>query len=194
MPGATPLLVEDRTERLRDRFEVLRVLDRVVDHGLGKRAAGPIGLLAAFVEGDAAKMLNQRAIAESLEADQLRGQHRIENRLRLRCPRPAKHSQIEIGSPAVFLTGLDVLAGHAGLAREYAAAYADLSLARAELSRVRAELSGRDARQKLVRQQVALLEKLGLRFERMIQLSDHGGENKLFAVSKPVAASRIATK
>jgi DNA repair protein RecN (Recombination protein N) len=74
-----------------------------------------------------------------------------------------QHSQIEVGSPAVFLTGLDVLAGHAALAREYAAAYADLSLARAELSRVRAELSGRDARQRLVRQQVVLLEKLGPR-------------------------------
>ena len=74
-----------------------------------------------------------------------------------------QHSQIEIGSPAVFLTGLDVLAGHGTLSREYAAAYADLSLARAELSRVRAELAGRDARQRLVRQQVALLEKLGPR-------------------------------
>jgi DNA repair protein RecN (Recombination protein N) len=74
-----------------------------------------------------------------------------------------QHSQIEIGSPAIFLTGLDVLAGHAALAREYAAAYADLSFARAELSRVRAELAGRDARQRLVREQVALLEKLGPR-------------------------------
>jgi DNA repair protein RecN (Recombination protein N) len=72
-----------------------------------------------------------------------------------------QHSQIEIGSPAVFLAGLDVLAGHAGLAREYAAAYADLSFARAESARVRAELAGRDARQRLVREQVALLEKLG---------------------------------
>lgn len=27
---------------------------------------------------------------------------------------------------------------------------------------------------------IRLLEKLGLRFERMIQLADHGGENKLF--------------
>ena len=41
---------------------------------------------------------------------------------------------------------------------------------------------------------IALLEKLGLRFEKMIQLSDHGGENKLFAISKPLAASRIAAK
>ena len=74
-----------------------------------------------------------------------------------------QHAQIEIGSPSLFLSGLDVLAGHAGLVREYGAAYADLSLARSELSRVRAELSGRDARQRLVRQQVALLEKLGPR-------------------------------
>src|SRR5450432_3298410 len=74
-----------------------------------------------------------------------------------------QHSQIEIGSPAVFLTGLDVLAGHAALGREYAAAYADWSLARAEWSRVRAELAGRDARQRLVREQLALLEKLGPR-------------------------------
>jgi DNA repair protein RecN (Recombination protein N) len=74
-----------------------------------------------------------------------------------------QHSQIEIGSPTVFLSGLDVLAGNAELARQYAAAYADLSLARAELSRVRAELAGRDTRQRLVRQQVALLEKLGPR-------------------------------
>src|ERR1700748_2969290 len=49
-----------------------------------------------------------------------------------------QHAQIEIGSPAIFLAGLDVLAGHAALARQYAAAFADLSLARAELSRVRA--------------------------------------------------------
>ncbi len=74
-----------------------------------------------------------------------------------------QHSQIEVGSPAAFLAGLDVLAGHAALSREYAAAYADLSLARAELSRVRAELAGRDTRQRLVRQQLALLEKLGPR-------------------------------
>ena len=74
-----------------------------------------------------------------------------------------QHAQIEIGSPALFLSGLDVLAGHSALVREYGAAYADLSLARSELSRVRAELSGRDARQRLVRQQVALLEKLGPR-------------------------------
>ncbi len=74
-----------------------------------------------------------------------------------------QHSQIEVGSPAVFLMGLDVLAGHTALSREYAAAYADLSLARAELSRVRAELAGRDTRQRLVRQQLALLEKLGPR-------------------------------
>lgn len=72
-----------------------------------------------------------------------------------------QHSQIEVGSPAVFLTGLDVLAGHAALSREYAAAYADLSLARSELSRVRAELAGRDTRQRLVRQQLALLENWG---------------------------------
>ncbi len=74
-----------------------------------------------------------------------------------------QHAQIEIGSPALFLSGLDVLAGHATLVRKYGAAYADLSLARAELSRVRAELAGRDARQRLVREQVALLEKLGPR-------------------------------
>ena len=74
-----------------------------------------------------------------------------------------QHAQIEIGSPALFVSGLDVLAGHAGLVRKYGAAYADLSLARTELSRVRAELAGRDARQRLVRQQVALLEKLGPR-------------------------------
>ena len=71
-----------------------------------------------------------------------------------------QHAQIEIGSPALFLSGLDVLAGHVALVRAYGAAYADLSLARAELSRVRAELAGRDARQRLVRQQVVLLEKL----------------------------------
>ncbi|HEX3777635.1 MAG TPA: AAA family ATPase [Polyangiaceae bacterium] len=74
-----------------------------------------------------------------------------------------QHSQIEIGSPAIFLAGLDVLAGNAALGREYGAAYADLSLARVELSRVRSELAGRDARQRLVREQVALLEKLGPR-------------------------------
>lgn len=74
-----------------------------------------------------------------------------------------QHAQVEIGSPALFVSGLDVLAGHAPLVQSYAAAYADWSLARAELSRVRAELSGRDARQRLVRQQVALLEKLGPR-------------------------------
>ncbi len=74
-----------------------------------------------------------------------------------------QHAQIEIGSPAIFLAGLDVLAGQTPLAREYGAAFADLSLARAELSRVRAELAGRDARQRLVREQVALLEKLGPR-------------------------------
>jgi DNA repair protein RecN (Recombination protein N) len=74
-----------------------------------------------------------------------------------------QHAQIEIGSPALFVSGLDVLAGHAALVQKYSAAYADLSMARAELSRVRAELAGRDARQRLVRQQVALLEKLGPR-------------------------------
>ena len=41
---------------------------------------------------------------------------------------------------------------------------------------------------------ITLLEKLGLRFEKMIQLSDHGGESKLFAASAPHAASRIAAK
>jgi [ribosomal protein S5]-alanine N-acetyltransferase len=41
---------------------------------------------------------------------------------------------------------------------------------------------------------IALLEKLGLRFEKMIQLSDHGGENKLFAVSKPLAGSRSSSQ
>ena len=74
-----------------------------------------------------------------------------------------QHAQIEIGSPALFLSGLDVLAGHGALVRSYGAAYADFSLARAELSRVRAELSGRDARQRLVREQVALLEQLAPR-------------------------------
>jgi DNA repair protein RecN (Recombination protein N) len=74
-----------------------------------------------------------------------------------------QHAQIEVGSPALFVSGLDVLAGQAALVREYGAAYADLSLARAELSRVRAELAGRDARQRLVREQVAVLEKLGPR-------------------------------
>ena len=74
-----------------------------------------------------------------------------------------QHAQIEIGSPALFVSGLDVLAGHGALVREYGAAYADLSLARAELSRVRAELAGRDARQRLVRDQAALLERLAPR-------------------------------
>ncbi len=37
-----------------------------------------------------------------------------------------QHAQIEIGSPALFISGLDVLAGHAALVREYTAAYADL--------------------------------------------------------------------
>jgi DNA repair protein RecN (Recombination protein N) len=83
-----------------------------------------------------------------------------------------QHAQIEIGSPGLFLGGLDVLAGHAELVRQYSAAYADLSLARAELSRVRAELSGRDARQRLVRQQVALLEKLGPRPGEHARLSE----------------------
>lgn len=74
-----------------------------------------------------------------------------------------QHAQIEVGSPALFVSGLDVLAGQAALVREYGAAYADLSLARTELSRVRVELAGRDARQRLVREQVALLEKLAPR-------------------------------
>jgi RimJ/RimL family protein N-acetyltransferase len=34
---------------------------------------------------------------------------------------------------------------------------------------------------------IALLEKLGLGFERIIALPDHGGENKLFAASAPPA-------
>ncbi|MEO8905932.1 MAG: AAA family ATPase [Polyangiaceae bacterium] len=83
-----------------------------------------------------------------------------------------QHAQIEIGSPALFVSGLDVLAGHAALVRQYGAAYADLSMARAELSRVRAELSGRDARQRLVREQVALLEKLGPRPGEHSRLSE----------------------
>ncbi len=83
-----------------------------------------------------------------------------------------QHAQIEIGSPALFVSGLDVLAGHAALVRQYAAAYADLSMARAELSRVRAELAGRDARQRLVRNQVALLEKLGPRPGEHSRLSE----------------------
>jgi DNA repair protein RecN (Recombination protein N) len=74
-----------------------------------------------------------------------------------------QHAQIEIGSPALFISGLDVLAGHAALVREYTAAYADLSLARAELARIRAELAGRDARQQVVREQLAKLERLGPR-------------------------------
>ena len=32
---------------------------------------------------------------------------------------------------------------------------------------------------------IALLEKLGLRFEKIITQPDHGGENKLFAASAP---------
>ncbi len=83
-----------------------------------------------------------------------------------------QHAQIEIGSPALFVSGLDVLAGHAPLVRQYSAAYADLSLARSELSRVRAELAGRDARQRLVREQVALLEKLGPRSGEHSRLSE----------------------
>jgi len=74
-----------------------------------------------------------------------------------------QHAQIEIGSPALFISGLDVLAGQGALVREYIAAYADLSLARAELSRVRAELAGRDARQHLVRDQLTQLERLAPR-------------------------------
>jgi [ribosomal protein S5]-alanine N-acetyltransferase len=35
---------------------------------------------------------------------------------------------------------------------------------------------------------IALLEKIGLHFEKMVQLSNHGGENKLFAASVPRAA------
>lgn len=74
-----------------------------------------------------------------------------------------QHAQIEIGSPALFISGLDVLAGHGALVREYGAAYADLSLARAELSRVRAELAGRDVRQQRVREQLTQLERLAPR-------------------------------
>jgi DNA repair protein RecN (Recombination protein N) len=74
-----------------------------------------------------------------------------------------QHSQFEMGSPTVFLSGLDVLAGNAALARQYLAAYADLSLSRADLARTRAELAGRDTRQRLVRQELALLEQLGPR-------------------------------
>src|SRR6188768_3032790 len=74
-----------------------------------------------------------------------------------------QHAQIEIGSPALFISGLDVLSGHGALVREYSAAYADLSLSRAELSRVRSELAGRDVRQHLVREQVAMLERLAPR-------------------------------
>jgi RimJ/RimL family protein N-acetyltransferase len=37
---------------------------------------------------------------------------------------------------------------------------------------------------------IALLEKLGLRFERDIALPNHGGENKLFAASAPLALYR----
>jgi len=74
-----------------------------------------------------------------------------------------QHAQIEIGSAGVFLAGLDELAKQTHVVREYAASYADLLLARAEVSRVRAELAGRDTRQRLVRDQVAQLEKLAPR-------------------------------
>ncbi len=83
-----------------------------------------------------------------------------------------QHAQVEMGSPALFIGGLDALAGHAALLRAYHSAYADLSLARGELSRVHAELAGRDARQRLVRQQLALLDKLCPRPAEYTRLSE----------------------
>jgi ribosomal-protein-alanine N-acetyltransferase len=75
-----------------------------------------------------------------------------------------------------------------GYARESAAAVLDYGWNTLRLDRIVAITKPHN------QASVTLLEKLGLRFEKMIQLSDHGGENKLFAISKPLAASPIAAK
>ena len=83
---------------LRDGLKVLGVLHGVIDHRLGKRAARPVGLLAAFVERDATVLLDERAVAERAQAEQLRGQHGVEDGLRFRRARAAQHAQVEIGA------------------------------------------------------------------------------------------------
>jgi hypothetical protein len=98
VPGAAAFLVELRPEGFGDRLEVFGVLDGVIDHGLRKRTARPVGLLAALVERDAAKLLDERAVTEGLQAEQLRGEHGIENGLRLGRAGAAEHAQVEVGA------------------------------------------------------------------------------------------------
>jgi len=66
VPGAAALVIKLRAERFGDGLKIFGVLHGVVDHGLRERAAGPVGLLAALVERDAAKLLDQRAVTEGL--------------------------------------------------------------------------------------------------------------------------------
>jgi hypothetical protein len=96
VPRETALFGKLLAEHLRDRFQVLRVLHRVLDHRLRKGTPRPVGLLAALVEGQSAKLFHQRAVAEGLQPEQLGRQHRVEDRLRLRRPGPPQHAQVEI--------------------------------------------------------------------------------------------------
>ena len=50
-----------------------------------------------LVERDAAKLFHQRAVTERLQPEQLRGQHGVENGLRLGRAGAAQHAQVEIG-------------------------------------------------------------------------------------------------
>ncbi len=100
VPGPAALVVELLPEGFRQGLEVLGVLHRVFDHLGGERAARPVGLLAFLVERPPAKLLHQRAVAERLQPDELRGQHGVENGLRLGRAGPAEHAQVEIGPRA----------------------------------------------------------------------------------------------
>ena len=96
MPGAPALVIQPRAQNLRDRLEIFSVLDGVFNHRRRERPPRPVRLLAALVQRDAAELLDQRAVAEGLESEQLRGEHGVKNGLRLGRPGAAEHAQIEI--------------------------------------------------------------------------------------------------
>ena len=92
--GFSEIALEDIAEG----GEVPDVEGRVGEELRGDGALGPVGFLAGFVDGDAEVFLEEAGEADAFAAEELGGEHRVENAFRAEAAEVVKEAEIEIAA------------------------------------------------------------------------------------------------
>src|SRR5687767_2186360 len=97
MPTQASLGMQLVCKSLGERFQITRVVDRVMQLSVAQRPPRPVGFLAFLADGDGKAAFEQRRQTDLLDAEQLRGDHGVEDvAARAEARRSPQYAQIVV--------------------------------------------------------------------------------------------------